>query len=320
MDLYRAGKRLVPRSVRADVRRALQRIVQPVPLDPGRIAILEARVHSLESQVFHLSPEEIVVTPEVEVYLERFREDHGFEGPLETAISKRDVMFRFLEYFQGHVGRAYWEYLRTGLVAFEAYRRVLEQHFGDLAEVQAVLDFASGYGRITRFLARVLPPDRLWISDVKPRAVAFQREKLGVQGFAAPADPAQFPDAMRFDAVFVASFFTHLPEESFAAWLRPLYRAVLEGGVLAFSVNDVSLLDPKPPTAFAFEPVSEEGLFRYLDDPRLDGTVYGTTYVSEDYVRDVVKQLGCEPENVHRHARGLWDIQDLYVVVKGDRS
>jgi SAM-dependent methyltransferase len=304
--------------------------VQPTVPDPSKIALLERRLWSLESQVFHLSPPEIAVTPEVERYIARFREDHHVEGPLETAISKRDVMFRFLEYFQADVGRAYWEYLRTGLVAFEAFDRLMAERFGGFSQVDSVLDFASGYGRITRFLVRVAPLDRLWVSDVKPKAVEFQREKFGVQGFAAPADPAQFPAQVRFDAIFVASFFSHVPERDFAAWLRALYGALSQRGMLAFSVNDVSLLkeerhsgtvtDADTTDSFVFRPVSEEALFAYLDDVRLEGETYGTTYVSESYVRDVMERLGCKPDDVRRHPRGLWDIQDLYVVTKGGQG
>ncbi|HXM76764.1 MAG TPA: hypothetical protein VN971_08310, partial [Thermoanaerobaculia bacterium] len=36
-----------------------------------------------------------------------------------------------------------------------------------------LLDFASGFGRATRYLVREISPEAVWICDVDPNAVAF---------------------------------------------------------------------------------------------------------------------------------------------------
>ncbi len=316
MNLYRLGRHLLPRRIRAGLRHTLQQVVLPGPA--YQLQLLVKRVESLEAQVFHLSPPEIEVTPEVERYVERFRKDYSIRGPLEIAVSKRDTMFRYLEYFQADLRKAYWEYLRTGLQAYEALEALVTERFGGFEKLDSLLDFASGYGRLTRFLVRALPPERIWVSDIKERAVAFQREKFGVEGFAAPLSPADFPPAMRFDVVFVASLFTHLPEEGFAAWLETLCGRLSARGMLVVSTNDVSQVpDGGSKEDFVYRDVSEEALFRYLDDDAPEGDAYGTTYVSEAYVRGLLEGLGFARERVRRLPEGLWDSQDLYVIHAG---
>ena len=64
-----------------------------------------------------------------------------------------------------------------------SFRQVVEWKFDSLEKVAAFLDFASGYGRFTRFLVQHLPADRIWVSDIQADAVAFQEEQFGVHGF-----------------------------------------------------------------------------------------------------------------------------------------
>ncbi|MGO9956852.1 MAG: hypothetical protein ACLP50_12875 [Solirubrobacteraceae bacterium] len=51
-------------------------------------------------------------------------------------------------------------------------------------------------------------------------------------------DPAALPTSRRFDLVFVALPFTHLPDRAFGVWLSKLWELVVHGGVLAFNVHN----------------------------------------------------------------------------------
>jgi SAM-dependent methyltransferase len=208
----------------------------------------------------------------------------------------------------GDRGRALAVYFDSGRRAWETLAAVLRWRFGEAGPGQ-LLDFASGYGRVTRFAVLDVAPERLWVSDVSAGAVRFQERTFGVHGLVSHVDPERFACAETFDAVLVSSLFTHLPEAGFRAWFRRLFGLLRPGGVLVFSVHDEALLPPGqelPPSGLLFDRTSE------IDS--LSGEHYGTAWVSEAFVRRVAGELAPEA-SLHRVPRGLLRFQDLYVAV-----
>src|SRR5687768_6524319 len=91
---------------------------------------------------------------------------HGAPLPC-TAIHVEDSMLRFfLERRHDHRERAVVDYLRTGHSAARAIETLLQWWFGERRASIRLLDFASGYGRMTRFLVQQQAPERLWVSDL----------------------------------------------------------------------------------------------------------------------------------------------------------
>jgi SAM-dependent methyltransferase len=227
-------------------------------------------------------------------------------------ISTADEMLHFFQFAQGHdLERAVALYLDSGRRIWETERQILAWKFGGLADGPwggRVLDFASGYGRVTRHLVAEIPPERVWVADVYAEGVAFQEEQLGVHGLVSTTDPERWECPFAFDAILVSSLFTHLPERRFVAWLRRLGELVNPGGLLLFSVHDLSLRQGSaPPSGFAFEPRSESG--------SLDPQEYGSSWVGEAFVRAAV-ETAIGPFPVLRIPRGFASFQDLYVVLK----
>ncbi|HWM91780.1 MAG TPA: class I SAM-dependent methyltransferase [Thermoanaerobaculia bacterium] len=253
---------------------------------------------------------------ETSPFVRAFLADRGLHGiraagpgNLDLAIDARDEMLGFLlESSEGDRERALFAYFRSGLSVADSLLQVLRWRFHDLSRIK-VLDFASGYGRITRFLLREISPDRLWVSDVYADGVRFQEERFGVRGVVSTVRPEDFSLGETFDAILVTSLFTHLPEERFLAWLRVLCGRLNPGGVLAFSTHDVSLLIPRPEipeSGLLFQEISESG--------SLDTSDYGSTWVTEDFVRGAVARVS-PSFSVHRLERALCNYQDLYVAV-----
>jgi hypothetical protein len=225
------------------------------------------------------------------------------------SVDARDEMFNVFYYGRGESrDLALHMYLDSGKHIWKALRRVLESHFGELGEIESLLDFAAGYGRVTRHIATDLQPDRIWISEIDPGAVEFQENTFGVHGLRSTAEPGAFRPGRDFSCVLVSSLFTHLPEARFLPWLERLLSLVREGGLLAFSVHDMALA-PSPGAGFLFHPSSESG--------SLSNEEYGSTWVSEEYVRGCLAALDLSQLQVSRIPRGLASFQDLYVVRKG---
>jgi SAM-dependent methyltransferase len=249
---------------------------------------------------------------ETSPFVRAFLDDRGLSG-LDLAIDERDEMLGFLVGgMDGDRDKALFAYFRSGLSIADALLQVLRWRFPARLGVNTmgnVLDFASGYGRITRFLVREIHRESLWVADVYEGGVRFQEERFGVHGVVSTVRPEDLDLGETFDAILVTSLFTHLPEERFLAWLRVLFGRLNPGGVLAFSTHDPSLLMPHPPmpeSGLLFQEISESG--------SLDTSDYGSTWVTEAFVRGAVSRVA-PSASVHRFERGLCNYQDLYVAV-----
>ena len=232
-------------------------------------------------------------------------------GALSLAIDGRDEMFEFLAMaHDGDRERGLFSYFRTGQSIADALLQIVRWRFGGLEEVK-VLDFASGYGRVTRFLLQQVPAERIWVSDIYADGVRFQQEQLGVHGVVSTLLPEAFACGETFDAILVTSLFSHLREDRFVGWLRALLGLLRPGGILLFSVHDQALLDPAhemPPEGILFQELSESQSLATSD--------YGTAWVSEEFVRRALARAEEGPLSVHRIPRGLCNFQDLYAAIR----
>src|SRR5262249_13736894 len=109
------------------------------------------------------------------------------------------------------------------------------------------------------------------------------------------------------------SFFSHMPETTWARWLKALANALAPSGVLIFTTHGVALDKVGYPglnvnaNGFGFIPQTEQ------DD--LDTAEYGLTI---SYPRWVLAVLASMPElRLSKFQEGLWwGTEDIYVCVK----
>ena len=114
---------------------------------------------------------------------------------------------------------------------------------------------------------------------------------------------------VRFDFIWVASLFSHLPRELFHGWLARLVSLTTPEGIVCLSVHDECLLPahiPMPADGIHFIASSENA--------ELDGNAYGTTFVSEAFVRNAIAAVCGTGHPCFRVRRALANEQDLYVV------
>jgi len=233
-------------------------------------------------------------------------------GEIDLAVDSRDEMLEFLlRANRGDRDSALFQYFRSGASIAGSLAQVLRWRFGDPGRAQSLLDFASGYGRVTRFLVRAVPAARVWVADVYADGVRFQSEHFGVHAVVSAIRPEDFACAERFDAILVTSLFTHLPEERFIAWLRVLLGRLNPGGLLAFSAHSSEVLPAGVEMSaggILFAPISESG--------SLDTSDYGSTWVTADFVHSALaRAVGPEAASLHLIERALCNFQDLYLVV-----
>jgi SAM-dependent methyltransferase len=237
----------------------------------------------------------------------------GFDpARLHLTMAPGDEMFfkGVLPSYPDRPGAAFYRYVESALRTFEVYRQ-LADHLGGLDTLERVLDFGSGYGRLTRILSQRLDPSRIWVSDIYKDAVAWQKATFGVNGVDSAPDPHGFQLSGSFSIVFAASVFSHLPDGLFQRWLARLHGLVEPQGLLAFSVHGAE-----------FAPEGQEiaaegiGYAHWSESDTLDPAIYGMSYVTQDYVRGAVAQA-CGEEaarSLRVFPRALFESQDLYVV------
>jgi SAM-dependent methyltransferase len=230
----------------------------------------------------------------------------------DTAIHPGDEMFEFgLREADGDWNRAFFHYVRSGLLGYATMAQVLDAFEAVRGPVGSVFDFASGYGRTTRFLLPRLGRERLWVADIQPGAVEFQEKRFGVRSLLSTTAPEDLEIAERFDVVFVLSLFSHLPPSSFRRWLAKLGSLLTPRGVLVFSTLGEEVAPPEHPlgeSGFAFWNQSESAVVSREE--------YGTMWVRPDFVAAAIAE-GCGPGAVWQHfPRRLWHLQDVYVVAR----
>jgi SAM-dependent methyltransferase len=219
-------------------------------------------------------------------------------------------MYRYgLDSLRGSHDAAAILYFEKGRQIADAIAAALHWRFGG-RQPASVLDFAAGFGRSTRFLLGLLSGAEIWMSEIDPDAIAFQQKAFGIRGIVSSSDPAAFRAPRVFDAVLAASFFSHVPAGRFEAWLSVLWRCVAPGGLLFFSTHGPDLL--KEPADW-----SEGIVFRgESETTRLDPAVYGTSWVTRDFViRSVAAATGGE-SRIAFVPFGLCAQQDVTVVAR----
>ncbi|OCR00835.1 SAM-dependent methyltransferase [Oscillatoriales cyanobacterium USR001] len=233
-----------------------------------------------------------------------------FPADFRTQICEEDEMYLYsLSNVDNDRDRALVRYYAIGRRILDSIKQIVEWHFDSFENVSSFLDFACGYGRFTRFLIQELPPEKIWVSDIYANAVKFQQEHFNVNGIISTKNPENYVVDRKFDCILACSFFSHMPEKTFVNWMQNLYDLLSPQGLIMFSVLDMELLPPEvpiPPSGIVFSPRSES---RYLDKEE-----YGTTYVTEAYINQVIAQVSDGKAVVHRIPKGISRYQDLYLV------
>ena len=173
----------------------------------------------------------------------------------------------------------------------------------------SMLEFASGYGCVTRHLAKQHGYD-VTSCDIHPAAIAFITEKIGLDAQLSTHRPADFAVDEAYDVTFALSFFSHMPDATWGDWLAALLRAVRPGGLLVFTTHGRTSRQH-----FGDPALDERGYWFRPDSEQkdLDGSEYGQTIVTPAYVFRQLDPLSDAWPCFFQQAY-WWEHQDVYVV------
>lgn len=131
-------------------------------------------------------------------------------------------------------------FLEGGALAFDSIRAALARRGVAPSQLEAVLDFGCGCGRVLRHWSSVGGP-KISGCDYNQSLVEWCREHLLFADAHVNqlAPPLAFRDA-QFELVYALSVFTHLTEDLQAAWMNELARVVKPGGYIVFTTHGES--------------------------------------------------------------------------------
>jgi ubiquinone/menaquinone biosynthesis C-methylase UbiE len=110
---------------------------------------------------------------------------------------------------------------------------------GGFASLDRIVDFGSGWGRITRTLLEKVPATKVHALDVDSQMTALVNTTLpGVNALTISPEPPTILGDASVDALVAFSVFSHLSGPAHEAWAREIGRVVAPGGFAAVTVLD----------------------------------------------------------------------------------
>ena len=140
-------------------------------------------------------------------------------------VSPNDAMdYTGLEsYF--HTGQSALEWIRLAMLAARKQ------------EIDSILDFACGHGRVLRTLKGAFPDATLAACDIDEDAVDFCRENFDATPIIGRERPEEIEIGQDFDLIWCGSLFTHLSAPRWGGFLKLLESCLRPGGLLLFSTH-----------------------------------------------------------------------------------
>ena len=157
---------------------------------------------------------------------------HAAALGVSAAIHPEDFVFRFLienPAFQSD-DAAVMYYFRDGSNSAEQLKKILSGLGLDVDKPLDLLEFAAGFGCVTRHASNVLPEVVFSACDIHEPAMQFIQSELGTKFMLSHSVPEEFDPGDSYDVVFALSFFSHMPKSTWQRWLQALYNAVSPGG------------------------------------------------------------------------------------------
>jgi len=227
-----------------------------------------------------------------------------------SAIHPDDHIFNYVIQHEGMPD----EESRINYYFFDGYRSAghvheLAQQY--LPEMHALhlLDFASGYGCVTRHLVK----NKNFVTtaiDIHPHAVSFLKSEIGVKSHLSSHYPEGLEATGAYDFTYALSFFSHMPILTWARWLAKLAYTVRPGGILVFTTQGA-----KSREHFGNPAIPDGGYWFQRSSEQKDLSVdeYGSMIVTEAFVKSHIETMPFL-ELLDFRPAFWWEVQDAYVV------
>jgi SAM-dependent methyltransferase len=195
-----------------------------------------------------------------------------------------------------------------------------------LEQVNSVLDFASGHGRVLRAFNAAFPEAALTACDTVVEGVEFCAETFGATPVVSSPDPSQIDLTGPFDLIWSGSLFTHVDQDLWRAFLKLFESTLATGGVAVFTAygryivdalrDGSQTLDFTPDQVELVLKAYDESGFGFYADFRPEYN-YGDGVASREWVGRLLEET---PDlRLLLHIEEGWLGQDVIALTKGRR-
>ena len=251
------------------------------------------------------------------------------------------IPFRVHKYdfmFAGESPEAIEGYNRIGAQACGLIENALALTKRTFEEVDHLLDFGCGYGRVTRVLVEKLEPHKISVFDVDPGAAQFCAQEFFVR-------PLFFKNKWDFntvpfgayDVIWLGSVFTHLSERYTHETFNTIFRILKPNGLLLFTTHGEQTF-PRLQDGFygtryqalsarIMQEYDHEGFsFIPYEDYEIDvlpfvferARDFGVTWMSSDFVDQMATSVSHSRLALLKYTPLGWDYhQDVYYYQRG---
>ena len=211
------------------------------------------------------------------------------------------------------IGKNEKDYFDSGRVHFNSFFESLKKHRSSFVENKSILDYGSGHGRITRYITKILSPEKLVAADVWESATNFCAKEFNCIPFFISENNPISKLGLKYDLILSYSVFTHLPPQSFESNLLALKNSLKDDGILLFTthgkyhsdLNKLSLTDGFHYGSLGNRPNHTDG--------RLSGEEYSFMCVTKEFVEKMLEKTGLRLLD-HIQDVSKFSGQELYVV------
>jgi len=228
-------------------------------------------------------------------------------------IHPEDFIFQFLLNHPGFdsKSKAIEYYFNDGANSAQTLGKILIEICGFSDKPVTMLEFASGYGCVTRHFKNIIPLCSCTSCDIHPEAVQFIAEALKTHSILSQSNPDDLALPQMYEVIFALSFFSHMPKTTFGRWLRKLASYVKPGGFFIFTTHGIASLR----LYFPDSEFDKDGFYFWANSEQKDlgSEEYGSAVVKPQYVLDRIFEV---PDLTLKYfqAEYWWRHQDVYIV------
>jgi len=178
-------------------------------------------------------------------------------------------------------------------------------------EPASVLDFACGYGRVTRYLRAAFPDAGVVSSDLMAAAVEYNAQTFGVTGHHSTPDLEDVTFDTAFDLIWCGSLMTHLPEEKAVRLLDVFERNLSDNGVAVFTTHGRFVAERRHKPGWPYK--IDEETYQAIGERFDNGD-----YAYADYAHAKGYGISLTPQAwVARHLRGRKGLRCVFFMERG---
>jgi 2-polyprenyl-3-methyl-5-hydroxy-6-metoxy-1,4-benzoquinol methylase len=252
--------------------------------------------------LLHLSQHEIHVAAQYNIVPDLHVEDYVFNALYSHSYAKE-------------FDKAFDAYCQSGRVSAVNIADIINRHLEPSRSGHPItfLDFASGYGCVSRHFRNVFPGSPVVAMDIHDHAFYFNTGHLKIDAAISHTVPANVAIFSRFDVVFALSFFSHMPRATQLLWLDKLTEFVKPGGLLIFTTHGETSHKKHMPHIV----VDGDGYGFIAESEQFDLSTsdYGHAVTYKNFTLEMINQLGGVNLVEFREAF-WWTHQDTYVLRK----